>query len=305
MHKVPAELPENGHRRDGQPFQIAGEEIESKGRSRILRPDVKERPVNPSLWHFGDCPKISSLQAQKNCVLALTHAPQGAIDLPIRSLKKTKKSLYLSSGQGTLRLTPLAPNMIRVQFKKGEIGPFKGGFWERAAQVPPVWNARAGKSVIQVETKDLIVSADKRTGALSFLDRDGKILVAENPKIPRWIGGENREQTWNYFDWEKNEKIYAKGILPDDRERMNNKARYISFGGMKMRMPWYFPTAVMASAWPGSRPSCAAPSPCTACICTLTERMRWIIILFTEKLMRGFWSCIKCWDSLMFWKSQK
>ncbi len=240
LHKVPAELPENGHRRDGQPFQIAGEEIESKGRSRILRPDVKERPVNPSLWHFGDCPKISSLQAQKNCVLALTHAPQGAIDLPIRSLKKTKKSLYLSSGQGTLRLTPLAPNMIRVQFKKGEIGPFKGGFWERAVQVPPVWNVRAGKSVIQVETKDLIVSADKRTGALSFLDRDGKILVAENPKIPRWIGGENREQTWNYFDWEKNEKIYAKGILPDDRERMNNKARYISFGGMKMRMPLVF-----------------------------------------------------------------
>ena len=40
-----------------------------------------------------------------------------------------------------------------------------------------------------------------------------------------------------YFDWLKNEKLFAKGLLADELESVNRKARYISFGGKKMRMP--------------------------------------------------------------------
>jgi DNA helicase-2/ATP-dependent DNA helicase PcrA len=47
----------------------------------------------------------------------------------------------------------------------------------------------------------------------------------------------NRSQTWNYFDWPKNEKLSAKGILNDNLERMDQKARYISFGSRDLRMP--------------------------------------------------------------------
>lgn len=40
-----------------------------------------------------------------------------------------------------------------------------------------------------------------------------------------------------YFDWQKNEKLAAKGVLADQTERMTQMARYISFGGKKLRMP--------------------------------------------------------------------
>ena len=41
----------------------------------------------------------------------------------------------------------------------------------------------------------------------------------------------------NYFEWAKSEKIVAKGILDKDLEPVNGKARYISIGGKKKRMP--------------------------------------------------------------------
>ena len=44
-------------------------------------------------------------------------------------------------------------------------------------------------------------------------------------------------RTWEYFDWSKNENLSAKGILAEDLERLNSKARYISFGGKRIRMP--------------------------------------------------------------------
>ena len=44
-------------------------------------------------------------------------------------------------------------------------------------------------------------------------------------------------KTWNYFEWAKNERIVAKGILDEDLEQVNGKARYISIGGKKKRMP--------------------------------------------------------------------
>ena len=51
---------------------------------------------------------------------------------------------------------------------------------------------------------------------------------------------ERQGQALVYFDWQIREKLAAKGILTDDLERMNHKARYISFGGKQMRMPLLF-----------------------------------------------------------------
>ena len=53
--------------------------------------------------------------------------------------------------------------------------------------------------------------------------------------IPRQLDGISR--TWAYFQWPKEEKIFAKGILAGNQEPLSHKARYISFGGKKMRMP--------------------------------------------------------------------
>ena len=68
---------------------------------------------------------------------------------------------------------------------------------------------------------------EKANGAVQFLSRDGKKLLTENPSEPRLLLD---SQTWNFFAWDK-------GVLADDFMDLSTKARYISFGQKKLRMP--------------------------------------------------------------------
>ena len=78
---------------------------------------------------------------------------------------------------------------------------------------------------------------DKKTGALTFLDKTGKCLLAEKAALPRQMEYSSVAEGWLYFDWPKKEKLYAKGVLDSKLEPMNQKARYISFGQKALRMP--------------------------------------------------------------------
>ena len=183
--------------------------------------------VNLSSHRFGEFPDESILR------------PKGhsRIDCSVRIIKKSRTHLDLISRYGTLRLTPLEPEIIRVQFLKGTMGTFRPGYWNYRPDVPVSWTAKAGKTLVEAATEKLKIRIDKRTGALQFYDANGKLLLSEKADLPRQIETGARPDTWTYFDWAKNEKLSAKGNLADDLERMNQKARYISFGGRNLKMP--------------------------------------------------------------------
>ena len=113
--------------------------------------------------------------------------------------------------------------------------PFPAGFWRSEPETAVAWTAKAGKTLAEAATESILVRISKKTGALSFFDKDRQPLLSENPSLPRQIPQPSR--AWVYFDWEKSEKLSVKGILADDLERINHKARYISFGGLPLRMP--------------------------------------------------------------------
>lgn len=217
---------------------------ESQVSARISARDTD--PVNPSPYRFGDIPDNSILR------------PQGhsRIDNSVRMVKKTKKYLDSISSYGTLRLTPVEENIIRVQFVKGPMAVFEPGYWNYEPESPVTWTAKEGRNLAEITTGKLVVRIDKKTGAIKFFNKQGKLLLSEKDTLPRQLeaaaaatavtgagmgtgmgAGAGTFRSWIYFDWAKNEKLYAKGMLVDDLERMNQKARYISFGGKKLRMP--------------------------------------------------------------------
>lgn len=184
-----------------------------------------EGRVNSSPYRFGDLPENDSLR------------PRGhsRADYSVRIVKKTKTCLDLTSRAGVLRVTPLSSVIVRVQFARG------GAAGRRMAcgageQEMPAWKAREGKTRVELATEKLTVQAEKQTGALQFLDASGRLLLSEKAGEPRQVDLAV-PGTWVYFDWQKKEKLLAKGILADDFLRMNQKAAYISFGGRKWRMP--------------------------------------------------------------------
>lgn len=195
--------------------------------------------INPSPCAFGSGPSDNSMLRPKG---------HGRIDASIRWVKKTKKYIDLASNYGVLRITPIAEEVVRVQFKKGQLSDFETGYWNKVPDenISGRWSARESKNLVQITVGKIVIRLEKKTGALQFFDVQGKLILAEKQTLPRQIEsgagmagprGMVPSETWNYFEWSKNEKLYAKGVLKDSFERMNQKAQYISFGGKKMRMP--------------------------------------------------------------------
>ena len=190
----------------------------------------KEIPVNPSGFAFGALPDSTLLRRKR---------PSGPApsDLAVRNIKRTKNHLDLISQYGILRLTPITESVIRVRFQRRDIFSSVSRWRDCRPEENLVWTARAGKSLAELSTGKLTVQIDRRSGAIRFLSADGRKLLSESTGLPRQIESGEKIRTWEYFNWTKEEKLSAKGILSEDLERMTCKARYISFGGKRLRMP--------------------------------------------------------------------
>ncbi len=223
----------------GAPQQIVQPGEEATPGKHLTVPLLKyrdNRPINPSPYHFGDCPASGALRSPFGTE-AVKAQSSGSGSSAVKKIKKTKHYLDVASVNGVLRLTPLAADIIRVQYKKDFKIPFKESFWEASPDILAQWRVRAGRSIVEAATDAVTVRFTAATGALSFFTPEGKLLLAEDPAHPRDLKSGGAPEAWSYFNWRNDEKIYAKGLLNDTLERMAHKARYISFGGMKMRMP--------------------------------------------------------------------
>lgn len=229
------QLPESSGRKDRaiDPQQKEPEKSAASNQklgSILKTAQTADLPVNPSPFRFGSIPDVNLLKLGKETA-------RHSCDLSIRNIRRTRRFLDLISADGTLRLTPVHDSVIRVQFWGRNLSVPAAGYWNYIPEEAPAWTARAGKSLAELDTAELKVQIDKRSGAIRFLDKNGRKLLTESRLLPRLIEPGDPVRTWNYFDWLREEKLYVKGILAEDRELIKSKARYISFGGKIMRMP--------------------------------------------------------------------
>ncbi len=176
--------------------------------------------------------KFASIVEKEN----LTPKGHSRIDCGVRWVKKAKTFVDFVSNYGILRITPLSEEIVRVRFVRGAVDSFADGSRYYSGEEKVSFTTRENGTVYEIATKKLAVCIDKKSGALTFLDKKGVVLLKEAGKEPRQIEPDI-SKTWNYFEWEKSEKIVAKGILDADLQQVNGKARYISHGGKRKRMP--------------------------------------------------------------------
>ena len=200
--------------------------ISEKPVGKAVNTEESEAEINTSPYKFNALVETDKLM------------PKGhsRIDCGVRWVKKSKDFVDFVSNYGTLRVTPVTEEIVRVQFVRGQAPSFKAENREYTGEKNVGFRTRENAMVYEISTKKLAVCIDKKSGALTFLDTKGTLLCKESGKEPRQIEPE-LSKTWNYFDWAKNEKIVAKGLLDTELEPVNGKARYISIGGKKKRMP--------------------------------------------------------------------
>ena len=153
----------------------------------------------------------------------------------IRWINKKKDCLELTSQAGILRIMPIASDIIRVTFRKGQLACFEAGYFDRKVMDGTNFKIRENKDMVEITTASLKVVVEKKTGAVEFFSSDGNLLLAEKKTEPRQM---DDNQNWTYFDWEKSEKLKSRGILRTDIKDITAKARYISHGGKKLVMPF-------------------------------------------------------------------
>ena len=152
----------------------------------------------------------------------------------IKWIKKTKSYVELSSMYGLLRITPITPEVIRVSFVKGVTEKIGDTAWKGKADTAFTWSAKESKMLVEIATEKVTVRIAKNNGAVCFYNEKKQLLLAEKAEEPRFQeGGCN----WTFFEWEKSEHLKAKGLLAADFMDVTAKAKYISHGGKKLRMP--------------------------------------------------------------------
>lgn len=180
--------------------------------------------INPSGYKYGEMPDNS----------VLTVKGHAKADCGVRWVKKTKTGVDVASRYGVLTITPISEECVHVTFVKGQMSKTQNCIWSAKPKAGLTWTAKESPAVLEISTKKLTIRIEKKDGAIRFLSADKKVLLSEKTNEPRLMEGDG---TWSFFEFDKKEKLKAKGILKDDLMDVSLKARYISFGSMQMRMP--------------------------------------------------------------------
>ena len=180
--------------------------------------DIHARTASGVL-SFGELPDTAKLRA----------AGHAKIDHSIRWVQRKEDGLYLQSRYGVVRLSPVGSGILRVTFSRGEMPPVHPAI--AVARVEKNWQMREKPALVEMRTPEMYVVADKKTGALRFLDKDSEILLEESRQDRCLIeNAPNGGRSRLFFDWKKGEGLYAAGALGKGGIRLEKTARCISHG---------------------------------------------------------------------------
>lgn len=182
------------------------------GRAQNVPENAQEIPTG----EFGEMPDTGVLRP----------AGHTKIDCAVRFFMKGNGYFDFISSYGQLRVTPMSETVIRVSFAKGQGGTFPGPEPDFAG-LKCRYKSRENANAVEIATEKILVRVDKKTGALSFLTPQGKLLLSERAKEPRQIG---TDRVWQFFDWGKDEQLFARGAGNEQPLKIGTSARYISFG---------------------------------------------------------------------------
>lgn len=179
---------------------------------------------------FGDMPPTEKLRP-------LGH---GKIDLSVKWTSKQQDGLYMHSRYGVLRLSPIGSAIVRVTFAKG--GQILEGENNKIAvhSTDKRWMYKESGGTVDLMTDELLIQVDKSTGAIRYMTRDKKLLLAERTKECRQLESspDGKYKTWLYLDWQKNETVYGMGVWDASGMNLRKTARYISHGSGIGELPF-------------------------------------------------------------------
>lgn len=201
----------------------------SKTASTLKKPQDHASLSRNNICEFGDMPATEKLRPTGH----------GKIDLAVRWVLKQPDGLYLHSRYGILRISPIGSAIMRITFARGtQIEDYTHpGIDVRRTE--RTWMYKESGNTVDLMTDELFLQVEKSTGAVRYMTRDKKLLLAERSKECRQleVSPDGRMKVWLYPDWQKNEAVYAMGAGETQGMNIRKTARYISHRNSAENLP--------------------------------------------------------------------
>ena len=179
----------------------------------------EEKTARKFKSEFGTMPETSALKP-------IGH---GKIDNGVKWINKDKTRVEIVGGYGTLTITPIADETVRITFAKGDVSKQKALPEEVARQQFVKWICADVRDALEIRLEKLTVRVDKKSGAMTFVSKSGATLLSENVTTARQYHGA-ADIWWNYFDWSKKELLSGRSEDEMSWTDLCNTAKYISHG---------------------------------------------------------------------------
>lgn len=200
----------------------------------ITKPKTIQKSMNLSEHHTSELSGVQSVHKFRDIPdnSILRPSGHGRIDTAVRWAEQTACGVACVSNYGVLHVSPVNDAVIRVTFGVGQ--KIKELFQNSQTKIK--WQQKETREAILINTKEIQLTVDKKSGAISYANAAGKTVLKEKTAPPRQMDVV-KKQNWMYFDWSRSERLSAKGVLRDDRLPLKNTTKYICYGEKSKRFP--------------------------------------------------------------------
>jgi len=170
----------------------------------------------------------------------------------VKSFKQLSDRVNVTLADGTLSISPLSDNAVRIKFYKVSEGNLPELVFT-SESVAPVFQVVDSPSKLEIKTPKITVSLDKQTGKLSYADKAGKVFLSEKAGTrkltPDIIQGESCFAVEQSFESPTDESVFGLGQFQDGQYNLKNVARRLTQVNTQIAIPFIYSSKGYGLLW--------------------------------------------------------
>ena len=170
----------------------------------------------------------------------------------VKGFKQFSDKVNITLSDGTLSISPLSENAVRIKFYKESEGNLPELVFTSGVATPG-FQVLDLPTKLEIKTKSIIVSLDKHTGKLSYANNAGKVFLSEEAGTrkltPGSIQGESCYEAEQSFESPSDEYIFGLGQFQDGQYNLKNVARRLIQVNTQIAIPFIYSSKGYGLLW--------------------------------------------------------
>ena len=194
----------------------------------------------------------NKINMKLKCLLIISLFPLLCQGQMVKSFKQLPDKVNVIFSDGTLSISPLSDNSVRIKFYKVSEGNLPELVFTSGATAP-AFQVADSPTKLEIKTAKIRVSLDKQTGKLSYADNAGKVFLSEKAGArklsPDSIQGEPCFAVEQSFESPSDEYIFGLGQFQDGQYNLKNVARKLTQVNTQIAIPFIYSSKGYGLLW--------------------------------------------------------